>query len=192
MTEKFYLALKCLLAAHRIDATHPTTHQQTLRLRHALASQNAQAANGGSAESSSEALTPLDLAAENFKSPYSFKLDKSAALNETRNELMQTNEEFYKSHPESLPHLLAYLIARQDLDDSTSATESNRDHLAKAIVKDLPPKFFPDEACEAIRIFSEQLHGSREETIDLAQHIRTERPGWRDAEVLTRTAERML
>ncbi|OJZ92368.1 hypothetical protein ASPFODRAFT_28139 [Aspergillus luchuensis CBS 106.47] len=88
---KHALALKCLTAAHAIDASNPTLHVQILRFRKAL-------------DSLSEPLAPQ--VAEVVNAEFEALLPKGQNLEEWNNTFLST-------HKESVPHQQAGLTSRQ-------------------------------------------------------------------------------
>ncbi|GAB1216303.1 hypothetical protein ATERTT37_005516 [Aspergillus terreus] len=90
---KHALALKCLSAAHAIDASHPTLHVQLLRFRKAL-------------DSLSEPLPPQ--VAEVVNAEFETLLPKAQKLDEW-------NESFLSTHKSSVAHTQAGLTCRQIL-----------------------------------------------------------------------------
>jgi peptide alpha-N-acetyltransferase len=88
---KYALALKCLSAAHSIDASNPTLHVQLLRFRQAL-------------NKLSEPLAPQ--VAEVVDSEFEALLPKSQKLDEW-------NASFLSENKDSVPHKLAYLTCQQ-------------------------------------------------------------------------------
>ncbi|KAF7589668.1 hypothetical protein BBP40_003960 [Aspergillus hancockii] len=88
---KYALALKCLSAAHTIDASNPTLHVQLLRFRRAL-------------DSLSEPLPPQ--VAEVVNAEFETLLPKAQNLNEW-------NESFLSTHKDSVLHTQAGLTCRQ-------------------------------------------------------------------------------
>lgn len=97
-TEKFILALRCLLAARSIDASHPLNHVQSIHLRHAL-------------KSLPEPLSPK--VAEVIESELSPLIPQDA-------DLLKLNSDFLANNNESAAHVHAYLRTRQLLDASTA------------------------------------------------------------------------
>ncbi|KAL3476367.1 NMDA receptor-regulated protein 1-domain-containing protein [Aspergillus californicus] len=99
---KYALALKCLSAAHSIDASNPTLHVQLLRFRQAL-------------NKLSEPLPPQ--VAEVVDAEFETLLPKAQKLNEW-------NSSFFEAHKDSVPHKHAYLTCQQLLNpDSKSENE---------------------------------------------------------------------
>ncbi|RAL12456.1 peptide alpha-N-acetyltransferase complex A subunit NAT1 [Aspergillus homomorphus CBS 101889] len=96
---KYALALKCLTAAHSIDASNPTLHVQLLRLRKAL-------------DGLSEPL-PAQVA-EAVNAEFETLLPKSQNLDEW-------NESFLSTHKDSVPHIQAGLTSRQLLKPDTKS-----------------------------------------------------------------------
>jgi peptide alpha-N-acetyltransferase len=88
---KYALALKCLSAAHSIDASNPTIHVQLLRFRQAL-------------NKLSEPLAPQ--VAEVVDSEFEALLPKSQKLDEW-------NASFLSENKNSVPHKHAYLTCQQ-------------------------------------------------------------------------------
>ncbi|KAI9376018.1 hypothetical protein BJX61DRAFT_539333, partial [Aspergillus egyptiacus] len=88
---KYALALKCLSAAHSIDASNPTLHVQLLRFRQAL-------------NKLSEPLPPQ--IAEVVESELETLLPKAQDLGEW-------NASFLEDHKDSIPHKQAYLTCQQ-------------------------------------------------------------------------------
>lgn len=97
LTGKYALALKCLAAAHAIDASNPTLHVQLLRFRKAL-------------DSLSEPLPPQ--VAEVVNAEFDSLLPKSQNLTEW-------NDSFLSANKGSVPHLQAALTCRQLLKPDT-------------------------------------------------------------------------
>ncbi|EAW10623.1 peptide alpha-N-acetyltransferase complex A subunit NAT1 [Aspergillus clavatus NRRL 1] len=96
---KLALALKCLSAAHAIDASNSTVHVQQLRFRKAL-------------DSLSEPLSPE--VAEVVNAEFDKLLPKSQDLG-------KWNESFLSTHKDSAPHTQAGLICRQLLQPESKA-----------------------------------------------------------------------
>lgn len=88
---KYALALKCLSAAHSIDASYPTLHVQLLRFRQAL-------------NKLSEPLSPQ--VAEVVDSEFEALLPKAQNLDEW-------NKSYLEAHKDSIPHRHAYLTCQQ-------------------------------------------------------------------------------
>lgn len=91
LLDKYALALKCLSAAHAIDASNPTLHIQLLRFRKAL-------------DSLSEPLAPQ--VAEVVNTEFEALLPKSQNLEEW-------NNSFLAAHKGSIPHTQAALTCGQ-------------------------------------------------------------------------------
>ena len=99
---KYALALKCLTAAHSIDASNPTLHVQLLRFRQAL-------------NKLSEPLPPQ--VAEVVDAEFEALLPKAQNLDEW-------NKTFIADKQDSIPHKHAYLTCQQLLKpDSKAETE---------------------------------------------------------------------
>ncbi|ODM22664.1 hypothetical protein SI65_00253 [Aspergillus cristatus] len=96
---KLALAQKCLTAAHTLDASNPTVHVQTLRLRKAL-------------DSPKEPLT-----SEVFE-PVNAELEK--LLPKSQN-LDEWNNNFLSVHKDSVSHIQAALACRQLINPDTKA-----------------------------------------------------------------------
>ena len=108
LTEKFYLALKCLLAAFRLSsstsssATYPPCHSATLRLRHAIASSTGPA--------NADLTTLLNTS---LPSPY----------NNPDTSLTTLNADFLAANKTSPPATFSYARARVALEPA-AATEA--------------------------------------------------------------------
>ena len=108
--EKYYLALKCLLAAFTLSPSDPTAHEQTIRFRHALQ------------KDSSEATSPIiDLADSTLPPPYNSASAPLATL----------NEDFISIHNHSVSHTHAFVKARQLLDPASRP--SNEDAMIETL-----------------------------------------------------------
>ncbi|KAL4977551.1 NMDA receptor-regulated protein 1-domain-containing protein [Aspergillus desertorum] len=101
---KYVLALKCLAAAHSIDASHPTLHVQLLQFRQAL-------------NKLSEPLPPQ--VAEAVDAEFEALLPKTQNLDEW-------NRSFLSAHEDSIPHKHAYLTCQQLLKPE-SKSENERE-----------------------------------------------------------------
>ncbi|KAL5042183.1 hypothetical protein BDW71DRAFT_149246 [Aspergillus fruticulosus] len=101
---KYSLALKCLAAAHSIDASNPTLHVQLLQFRQALSKL-------------SEPLAP----------PVAEVVDTEleALLPKAQN-LVEWNKSFLSAHADSIPHRHAYLTCQQLLNPE-SKSENEKD-----------------------------------------------------------------
>ncbi|KAL4881574.1 NMDA receptor-regulated protein 1-domain-containing protein [Aspergillus karnatakaensis] len=110
---KYALALKCLSAAHSIDASHPTLHVQLLRFRQAL-------------NKLSEPLPPQ--VAEVVDAEFETLLPKSQKLDEW-------NTSFLAAHENSVPHKHAFLTCQQLLNPE-SKTENEKE-LASTLDADI-------------------------------------------------------
>ncbi|KAL2215787.1 NMDA receptor-regulated protein 1-domain-containing protein [Thermoascus aurantiacus ATCC 26904] len=111
--KKYLLALKCLLAAHAIDASNPTLHVQLLRFRKAL-------------DSLQEPLPPK--VSEIVTSEFETLLPKSQDLKEW-------NASFLEAHKTSTPHVQAALTARLLLDPE-SKSQCEQDLLSTLDLED--------------------------------------------------------
>ncbi|PYH39434.1 peptide alpha-N-acetyltransferase complex A subunit NAT1 [Aspergillus neoniger CBS 115656] len=111
---KHALALKCLTAAHAIDASNPTLHVQILRFRKAL-------------DSLSEPLAPQ--VAEVVNTEFEALLPKGQNLEEWNNTFLST-------HKESVPHQQAGLTSRQLLKPD-SKPQCEQDLIATLDSKDI-------------------------------------------------------
>ncbi|KAL4747383.1 hypothetical protein BDW72DRAFT_16501 [Aspergillus terricola var. indicus] len=96
---KYALALKCLAAAHSIDASNPTLHVQLLQFRQAL-------------NKLSEPLPPQ--VAEVVDSEFEALLPKAQNLEEW-------NKSFLSAHGDSIPHKHAYLTCQQLLNPESKS-----------------------------------------------------------------------
>lgn len=97
-TGKYLPALKCLLAAHRIDAEHPMVHEQSMSFRQTI-------------DSLSEPLPPKAHEV----------LTSSFTLIPKEKSLKDVNEQYLMEHKSSAAHVQAGLRTRQALDSSTKA-----------------------------------------------------------------------
>ncbi|KAI9792611.1 MAG: hypothetical protein M1833_001064 [Piccolia ochrophora] len=135
--KKYLLALRCLLAASRLDATNPTLHEQTIRFKQAL----------------SELPTPLP------EKPSSI-IASLFTLIPTDQSLSEFNDAFHAAHRNSPPHLLAALRTRHRLDPSSIADNE------KALLEMLAAAEIQlDDAVEGARVLEEwgSKEGVREE-----------------------------
>ncbi|KAL5000543.1 NMDA receptor-regulated protein 1-domain-containing protein [Aspergillus recurvatus] len=96
---KYALALKCLAAAHSIDASNPTLHVQLLQFRQAL-------------NKLSEPLLPQ--VAEVVDTEFETLLPKAQNLDEW-------NKSFLSAHEDSIPHRHAYLTCQQLLNPESKS-----------------------------------------------------------------------
>ncbi|KAL4814845.1 NMDA receptor-regulated protein 1-domain-containing protein [Aspergillus spinulosporus] len=96
---KYALALKCLAAAHSIDASNPTLHVQLLQFRQAL-------------NKLSEPLPPQ--VAEVVDTEFEALLPKAQ-------DLQEWNKSFLSAHADSIPHKHAYLTCQQLLNPETKS-----------------------------------------------------------------------
>ncbi|KAL9598223.1 MAG: hypothetical protein Q9219_004643 [cf. Caloplaca sp. 3 TL-2023] len=96
--KKYILALRCLLAANSIDSSHPTNHEQSIRLRHILKSLSESLPSNVSEilESEFTSLIPLDA------------------------DLLKMNSDFLTNNNESAAHVQTSLRVRQLLNPQTS------------------------------------------------------------------------
>lgn len=97
--DKFALAQKCLSAAHTLDASNPTVHVQTLRLRKAL-------------DNPKEPLAPE--VSESVNAELEKLLPKTQDLDEW-------NNNFLSVHKDSVPHIQAALSCRQLINPDSKA-----------------------------------------------------------------------
>ena len=103
--EKYLLSLKCLIAAHNIDASNPTFHYQIARFRQIL-------------DSLSESDTSPKLA-QVLKSC-------SSSIIPTSSDLSSWNDSYLSKHKDSASHIQATLRVRQLL-DTTSKSKNEVD-----------------------------------------------------------------
>ena len=97
-TGKYLPALRCLLAAWSIDSSHPTNHEQAIRLRHAL-------------NLTHETLPPK--ASEALEAELSSLIPRDA-------DLLKFNSDFLARNNERAAHVQASLRVRQLLDPETA------------------------------------------------------------------------
>ena len=99
-TEKYLLSLKCLIAAHNIDASNPTLHYQIARFRQIL-------------DSLSDS-NPDPKMAQVLKSCSSGIIPPSL-------DLLSWNDTYLSNRKDSIPHIQAALRVRQLLDPKSKA-----------------------------------------------------------------------
>lgn len=132
-TEKYFLALKCLLAAFAIDSSDAVAHEQTLRFffRRKL---DGFCFNRSftddfavvSKESSETSSPVLSLATSSLPKVYS-KLNAQASSVD----LLEVNEEATSNQPKSAAHIFASVRVRQMLD--STATQVHCDSAIEAL-----------------------------------------------------------
>ena len=110
---KYALALKCLSAAHSIDASNPALHVQLLRLRQAF-------------NKLSEPLPPQ--VAEVVDAEFEALLPKAQKLDEW-------NGAFLAAHKDSIPHRHAYLTCQQLLNPESK--QQNEKELTSTLDADI-------------------------------------------------------
>lgn len=99
-TEKYLLSLKCLIAAHSINASNPTFHYQIARFRQIL-----------------------DSLSDSNLDPKMGQVLKSCSSNivPPSSDLSSWNDSYLSKHKDSALHILAALRVRQLLDPTSSA-----------------------------------------------------------------------
>lgn len=105
--EKYYLALKALLAAHSISPSYPAVHTACIAFRH----------NFPSLSSNSDFAQLSLLSTSHLPKPFN-----TASL--TTSDLRNVNNDFL-AHASTLPHILAYVRAARVLDSSRDTRDGS-------------------------------------------------------------------
>ncbi|MCJ1311499.1 hypothetical protein MMC25_005171 [Agyrium rufum] len=109
-TEKYLLALRCLLAAHALSPSDPTTHAQTIQLASALTSEF----------TSSASLPPKTRSVIDEQLPSLFPSPSDLK------DLKAFNDAYLSEHGPSLPHVRAALKARYLLDKGSKGAAEEK------------------------------------------------------------------
>lgn len=181
--EKYYLALKCLVTAFKINAADPVAHEQTIRFRHtcklssphrSLDTTNPTTVTNVPPADSTNAL--IDLANTTLPKPYNDPSTPLASLNTT----------FLSTHSTNAPSIYAVARSRHYLD---SNPKGENEELVLT-VPETCPELTLEEALEGVRTLKEISGG--EKGREVLEFVRRCREKWPEAEILLREAGREL